>query len=224
MTSRTALAGAIVLGAAIQVCAAMPARARLTALTLAPTDRPSSQQPPAASIGAARAIHIVAGEKESATAPAHAAESRAPGETDRLFIYFEEIQKLTAQERLQEYDLLKRTFAQEKSDFVRVQMAILLSVPDSTFHDEERAQSMLDPLLKDRASPSALRPIAYLISIMLEERKKLEEDRRDLEQLLDDEKRRNDALEQKLEALRLLEKNLIEREGGNSSANPSRPR
>jgi len=141
---------------------------------------------------------------------------RALSGIDKLLTYFEEVQKLTSPERLQEYELLKRTWNHDRSEYVRLQLAMLLSVPDSTFHDGERAQSLIDPILKEKSPRSRLRPIAYVISILLAAQHEAEEEMRVLKDALLDEAERNRALEQKLEALKTLEKNLIERESGNS--------
>ncbi len=143
------------------------------------------------------------------------AENRALSELEKLFTYFEEVQKLTRNERLQEYELLKRTLDQDRSEYVRLQLAILLSVPDSTFHDEARAQSLIDPILKEKPGRPQLRPMAYLLSILLAAQRDAEEELRVLKEALQDEAERNRTLEQKLEALKTLERNLIERESGN---------
>ncbi len=55
-----------------------------------------------------------------------------------------------------------------------------------------------------------------MISILLAAQHEAEEEMRVLKDALLDEAERNRALEQKLEALKTLEKNLIERESGNS--------
>ncbi|MBC7944861.1 MAG: hypothetical protein H7X91_06300 [Burkholderiales bacterium] len=174
-----------------------------------------------AATAAVQPIKTAATENEAAASRSgEMAENRALSEIEKLFTYFEEVQKLTSAERLQEYELLKRTWSQDRSEYMRLQLAMLLSDPDSTFHDEARAQSLIDPILKEKSPRSRLRPIAYLISILLAEQRGAEEELRVLKEALQGEAERNRTLEQKLEALKTLEKNLIERESGNSPKTP----
>jgi hypothetical protein len=85
-------------------------------------------------------------------------------------------------------------FANSNSDLMRVRYAMLLSVAGAPFNDDTRAVEMLDPLLKN--AEGGLHTLAFLLSAQIQEQ------------------RRGQGLQQKLDALKALEKNLIERDPG----------
>lgn len=89
---------------------------------------------------------------------------------------------------------MRQLYANSNSDFVRVRYAMLLSVPGAAFSDEARAIEVLDPLLKN--ADAGLHTLVFMLSAQVQEQ------------------RRGQGLQQKLEALKSLEKNLIERDPG----------
>jgi len=116
---------------------------------------------------------------------------RPASDSESLLMYFEYVRKLSAAELAKEHDTARQLYARTPSDFNRVRYAMVLSVPGSAFSDDARALEALDPLLKHLEA--ALHNLAFAVSAQIQEQ------------------RRGQVLQQKLEALKSLEKSLIER-------------
>ena len=114
--------------------------------------------------------------------------------SESLLMYFEYVRKLQASELAREHDAVRQLYAASRSDFNRVRYAMLLSIPGAAFNDDARALEALDPLLKNQ--DAALHNLAFMVGAQIQEQ------------------RRGQGLQQKLEALKSLEKNLIERDLG----------
>ena len=112
-------------------------------------------------------------------------------DSESLLMYFEYVRKLPAPDLAREHDAVRQLFAESRSDFNRVRYAMVLSVPGAAFGDDARAQEVLDPLLKN--PDAALHNVAFVANAQIQEQ------------------RRGKGLQQKLDALKALEKNLIER-------------
>jgi len=134
-------------------------------------------------------------EPETAAEPwVEAAGGRPASDSENLLTYFEYVRKLSAAGLAKEYETVRKHHAQTTSDSNRVRYAMVLSVPGSAFRDDARALEALEPLL--RKPGAALHGLAFMVSTQIEEQ------------------RRAQGLHQKLEALKSLEKNLIERDPG----------
>ncbi len=116
---------------------------------------------------------------------------RPVSDSESLLMYFEYVRRLSAAELAKEHDTVRQLYARTQSDFNRVRYAMLLSMPGSAFSDDARALEALEPLLKNR--DSALHNLAFVVSLQIQEQ------------------RHGHGLQQKLEALKSLEKSLIER-------------
>ena len=75
-----------------------------------------------------------------------------------------------------------------------------LASPGTTFNDDARALELLNPLVKK--SENGLRPLVVLLTTFIQERRRLGGDLA--------------AVQQKLDALKSLERTLIERDQNNS--------
>ena len=115
----------------------------------------------------------------------------ATNESDNLLAYFGRVRKLGGAELAREYDAVRQLFTRARTDSNRLRYAMLLSVPATSFNDETRALETLDPLLAN--SGSSLNPLALLVSTQIQTQ------------------RRERELSQKLDALKSLDKSLIER-------------
>ncbi len=123
------------------------------------------------------------------------ADGRRPAsDSESLLMYFEYVRKLPSTELVKEHDAVRQLYANSRSDFIRVRYAMLLSVPGVAFNDDARALEALEPLLRN--SDAALHNLAFMASAQIQEQ------------------RRGQGLKQKLEALKSLEKSLIERDPG----------
>jgi hypothetical protein len=115
----------------------------------------------------------------------------ATNESDSLLAYFGRVRKLAVPELAREYESVRQLFSRARTDSNRVRYAMLLSVPGTAFNDENRALETLDPLLTNSAS--SLHHLALLVSTQIQTQ------------------RREHELSDKLNALKSLDKSLIER-------------
>lgn len=135
---------------------------------------------------------------------------RPANEVESLLTYFEYAKKLPGPDLNREHERIKQTFVNGRSDFTRLRYALLLTMPNSTFRDEGRALALLEPLLKEGAAASpALRSFAYFLNAGITEHRRIEES---ANQKLREEQKRSETLEQKLDAIKSIEKTIIERE------------
>ncbi|MGH8727083.1 MAG: hypothetical protein ACREV9_02745 [Burkholderiales bacterium] len=147
-------------------------------------------------------------------------------ELEKLLLYFEGVRDLPAPDLAREYEQRKQNFSSERSEYLRMQLALLASLPNTGFRDEARALNLLEYFLKDESATPGLRAFAVYLNSTIQEQKKTDEaakaaaqrvkdEQRRIESVearLRDEQRRNDELEKKLEALKAIEKSLMERE------------
>lgn len=117
---------------------------------------------------------------------------RPTSDSESLLMYFKYVRRLPAAEFAKEHEAVRQLYAKSRSDFNRVRYAMLLSVPGGSSSDDMRALEALDPLLKN--PDAALHNLAFVVSAQIQEQ------------------RRGHGLQQKLDALKSLEKNLIERD------------
>ena len=108
-------------------------------------------------------------------------------------------QQKPADEQRQELAAGNEAFAKGRADADRIALALMLSTPGTAFRDDTRALALL-------AQPDAGNPplaqFAQVLSQQISER---------LRQLKDEQKR-GDEFAQKLEALRAIERSIVERE------------
>lgn len=124
---------------------------------------------------------------------------RAPEtELDRLLNYFQYVRKLTGAELNREHENVRAAFGRTKGDFDRVRLAMILAMPNTPASDDARALDLLEPLMKNENSN--LRGLVVLMSAYVQEQRRLGASVQ--------------GLQQKLNALKSLERSLIEREQG----------
>lgn len=131
-------------------------------------------------------------------------------EAESLLLYHEYLRKLSGAALNREHEEVKRALARSNSDFSRVRLALLLSLPTASFRDDGRAVGLLEPLLAGSAAADEMQALARLLHAQISERRRIEE-------RLKDEQRKTEGLQQKLDALQSIEKSLLERE-------PEKPR
>jgi hypothetical protein len=116
-------------------------------------------------------------------------------DVDSLVLYYQHIRKLPAGDAGREYEAARQTYNRERSAFNRVRLAMMLSLPNMPFNDDGRAIDVLEPVVRD--SNGRLHALALMLSSHLQEQKRLNASVH--------------GLQQKLDALRSLERSLIER-------------
>jgi hypothetical protein len=139
---------------------------------------------------AEREPDVVVSSTQRPTKPA-----RQVSDAENLLSYFAQLRKLSGSELVREHDSARQAFSSGRSEFNRVRLAMVVTLPNTPFYDEYRALDLLEPLARN--SDSQLSGLAALLLSQIQERKRLDAN--------------TQALQQKLDALKSLERSLIER-------------
>jgi hypothetical protein len=126
---------------------------------------------------------------------AQAAGRQAGTDVENLVLYHQHIRKLSAAELAREHEAARQTYNRDRSAFNRARLAMMLSLPNTPFNDDGRAIDLLDPVVRDASGK--LHALALMLTSHLQEQRRLSASMHDLQQ--------------KLDALRSLERSLIER-------------
>ncbi len=111
-----------------------------------------------------------------------------------------------------EYAAALQDFSTTRSDSNRLRVAMLLALPDTPFHDTATALNLLNDWPQDEAAPpSALRGFARLLSVLLQQQQQSNNALNEMEQKIKEEQKRADALQKKIDAVKNMEKNLMDR-------------
>jgi hypothetical protein len=114
---------------------------------------------------------------------------------ERLLDYFRQVRKLAGADLGREHEAVRSAYARTRSDFDRMRLAMVLAQPDSGQNDEARALDLLEPLVRNRNSP--LHGLALLVHTFVQEYRRLG--------------RNMQGMQQKLDALKEMERSLIQR-------------
>jgi len=120
---------------------------------------------------------------------------RRLSDAELLLAYHARLRRLPAPEFAREHDAARQAAGKSPSDYNRVRLAMVVSLPGTPFQDPARALGLLEPVARN--AQGELSPLAALLAAQIEERRRLEAGAQ--------------ALQQKLDALRSLERSLIER-------------
>ena len=121
-----------------------------------------------------------------AVAPPQAEPVRPPppvAEVERLLDYFRILRRLSAAELARELENARAAFLRTRSDYDRVRLALLMSVPNTPFNDEARVLELLEPMM--RSPGSMLQGLAVLVHVMVYEQRRLEQNIGKLQEKLD---------------------------------------
>lgn len=121
-----------------------------------------------------------------------------PSEVEALVGEFQRLRRLAPAEVVREQDVARIAFAQARSDNARVRYAMTLALPGSSPYDDSRALEVLEPLVRNPAA--TLHNLAVLLASYIQEQRRLGA--------------QVQALQQKLDALKVLERSLSERGEG----------
>lgn len=116
-------------------------------------------------------------------------------DTESLLLYFQHIRKLPGPDAIREHEAAWHVYSRARSDFNRVRLAMILSLPGMAFTDEARALGLLDTVARHQGA--RLQGLAAVLGAQLQEQQRLAASAQ--------------GLQQKLDALRSLERNMIER-------------
>jgi len=116
-------------------------------------------------------------------------------DTESLLLYFQHIRKLSGADLSREHEAARQAYARSRTDFGRVRLAMVLSLPGTAFYDDTRALDLCDTVAKHEGG--RLQGLALLLGSHLQEQKRLTASAQ--------------GLQQKLDALKSLERSMIER-------------
>ena len=130
-----------------------------------------------------------------------------------VLAYYQRIKPLPADALAAEHAAASQTLAKQKSDVSRLKLALLLLLPNTPFKDESRAAALAEDVLNSKTVDMPnMKNLALLIVSVASEQKRQEERLQQLALKLKEEEKRAEAAQQKLDALKTIEKDLINRE------------
>jgi hypothetical protein len=118
-----------------------------------------------------------------------------------LIAYTQRVAALQAEEQQRELNVSSQMFTKDRGAYGRVRLALLLAVPGTAFNDDAKAAGLLESLASAGTSESPTGPMqqfAGLLHAQISERLR--------------EQRRTAQLKEQLEALKAVERKIIERE------------
>lgn len=116
----------------------------------------------------------------------------------KVLAYYAQLRQLSGPELAREHETARRALAKSRSDANRLRYALLLTLPGAPATEEPRVQELLEPVTRN--ADSALRGLAVLMMGFLQEQRRLETSAQ--------------GLQQKLDALLTLERNMSRDSGG----------
>ncbi len=120
-----------------------------------------------------------------------------------LVAYAQRVAHMSADEQKREYTAANQAYGRDKTVYARVRLGLLLSLPGTAMQDDVRAAALLEPYANssqgngNAQNNGGLRPFAALLHANLIERIRTQ--------------RRADQLKDQLEALRAVERSIIDR-------------
>ena len=120
---------------------------------------------------------------------------RTVSDVEHLLTYFSQVRRLSGADLAREHDAARQAYGSSRSDYNRVRLAMIMTLPNTPYYDEPRAFEVLEPLARNSGSP--LSGLALLLASQIQERRRLDANAQ--------------ALQHKLDALKSLERSLIER-------------
>jgi hypothetical protein len=124
-------------------------------------------------------------------------ESRESRQVIDLIAYTQRVATLEAEEQQRELNASTQALSKDRGAYVRVRLALLLALPGTAFNDDARAAGLLDSVV-GAAPEGPMQSFAGLLNIQIGERLR--------------EQRRTAQLKEQLEALKGIERKIIERE------------
>jgi hypothetical protein len=137
---------------------------------------------------------------------------QTPAQTLNLLNFGANLHNRNPTELNAELELLNRAYTQHHSEDNRLRLAVFHALAPNG--DRARALTLLDVSPGDSNGRGRNHPIAALLIPLLQENRRSDDNLSAAQQRLRDEQKRSDALQQKLDAIREIEKKMIERSPG----------
>lgn len=125
--------------------------------------------------------------------------------------YYEQLRTETREALTQEYNDVKKQFSDNQNDEVRARYTLLLSLPNTSFHNTATALHLLNEWPKKSELSTDTTNFRNLLILLLNEQQALSSKIRNLSQKLDVETKRSRALQQQVEDIKDMEKSLFRR-------------
>jgi hypothetical protein len=125
-------------------------------------------------------------------------EERESRQVVELIGYGHRVAALQAEDQQRELNASSQNFSKDRGAYGRVRLALVLSLPNTAFCDEPKAAGLLEPLVSKDAAAGPMQQFAGLLYTQLSERVR--------------EQRRATQLKEQLDALKDVERKIIERE------------
>ncbi|MGC3965627.1 MAG: hypothetical protein QM803_20540 [Rhodocyclaceae bacterium] len=149
-------------------------------------------------------------------APVRAAPTKvvaAPPEVggDYLIALAGRIKTETPTELASDADALQRAYSARRTEDNRLKLAAFLALAPAPAGDRTKALTLLDVPPGETNGRGRTHPVAQLLLPLLQDSKRADEALSTAQQKLRDEQKRSDSLQQKLDAIRDIEKQMLER-------------
>jgi len=144
---------------------------------------------------------LAPGTAPAAPGPSSARESRESRQVIELIAYAQRVAALHAEEQQRELNASTQMLSKDRGAYGRVRLALLLALPGTAFNDDTRAAGLLEPLAgagTSESRPGPMQQFAGLLLVQISERLR--------------EQRRTAQLKEQLDALKAIERQIIERE------------
>lgn len=132
--------------------------------------------------------------------------ARLPSPLDSALAYYAHARALTSAEWTRESELVKDALNRQPGEFNRLRQVLLLLSPAAPVRESPRVEPLLERLERDAQKNAS--PLLPLILLLRDDLRRLQE----AEQRLEAQKAIEKDLLQKLEALKTIEKNMLDRQ------------
>jgi len=148
----------------------------------------------------------------------------ADAQVRELLGFFQSVSRLPAADQRAELVRTAQLFGREGTPYARVRLGGLHALPIAGLRDDARALALLEPLARAQPPEGALAGLASLLHGQVAERmRQLREDREararlqkeekeERQQLMREEARKQESLRERLEALKAIERSIMQRE------------
>jgi hypothetical protein len=149
--------------------------------------------------------------------PAAAPAPTEPTEEQQMASLLSDLQRygaLAGDEVRREFNTVAQLLARQRTDYNRIRLAVLYTLAKTTPQDDQRALQLLDNVAKNSPGSPAAKQLAAVVQVQIAERVRA----------VRDEQQKADAAIKKLEALRLMERDLLRdriRSGGGGAGGGS---
>jgi hypothetical protein len=129
-------------------------------------------------------------------------------EMDDTMEFYDSVRKQPAADLGRVYDKTKQKFSQNKNNANRARLILLLTLPNTAFRDVPSALHLLNEW--PRPDSASVQGFKALVTSLLAEQQRLHHNVEELSQKLKDEQKRVETLQSQIDAIKSMEKNLLQ--------------